>query len=102
MKWNICEQCSLATDGCEKENRKCFYAADYEEKLVCPYCGYVVDDYYELAELGLVEGNGVATTFNCDKCHNAMDVNSSPKYIISASPAEEAAVKRLGHSDYKD
>lgn len=99
-QYNICEQCCLATDGCEKEARQCFYAADNEEKLVCPYCGHEIDDWYELSELGLFEGGQVDATFNCDKCGIAMNVNSSPKYYFTASPADEAAVIRAGHSDY--
>ena len=93
---NICEQCNLATGGCEKEDYKCFYAKEYEEILVCPYCGLKIDDYYALAELGLVETGEVDATFNCEECGNAMDVNSSPIYTITASPADEAAVIRLG------
>lgn len=100
-QYNICEQCDLATDGCEKENQKCFYAADYEEILVCPYCGHKIDDWYELSQLGLIEDGQTDTTFNCGKCGNAMNVNSTPKYTITASPADEAAILRLGHSDFR-
>ena len=101
-KYNICQQCVRATDGCEKENRKCFYAEDKEEELLCPYCGYLIDEWYELSDLGLFEEVSVSNTLNCEKCGNAMDINSSPKWTIYASPADESAVERLGHSDYRD
>lgn len=100
-QYNICDQCAFATNGCEKENRKCFYPETHEEILVCPYCGHEVTDFYDLADLGLLEGREVNETFNCDKCGNAIDVNSSAKYYITASPADETAVERLGCRDYR-
>jgi len=101
-KHNICQQCALATDSCEKQGRECFYAEDRENELLCPYCGYLIDDGYELSQLGMYKDRNTDYTFNCDKCGNAMNVNSYPKWIISARPADESAVERLGHSDYRD
>jgi DNA-directed RNA polymerase subunit RPC12/RpoP len=95
-KYNICEQCDLLTDDCDEETKGCFFPVVCDEKLVCPYCGHKIDDLFELTEIGLIGDGSVSCSFPCNECKNTMDILSEARYEITASPAEEAAVMRLG------
>jgi len=93
-KYNICPQCCWNTPGCADEGYQCFYPRTHEDKLVCPYCGFSISGYDDLAELGLTTNE--ESNIKCLNCKNEMFVQSFPTYSIIAMPASESAVVRRG------
>jgi len=57
-----------------------------EDDFTCPYCGYIYDDAFELAN----EGN-----INCPNCSSELEYSRVVTVEYSVTPVKRAKIKRL-------